>query len=297
VITGANAGLGLRTAATLLKHDDAWHVVLAVRDVDRGRAAAATLGAPERTTVAQLDLASLGSVNRFVAALPTLNTPPLHALICNAGIQYVQGVEYTEDGIELTFGVNHLGHFALTQGLLPHLTPPARIVVVSSDTHDPRRSTGMPTASYTSAEQLAHPPTTDATPARQRYTTSKLCNILFTYELDRRLRQNGSQITVNAFNPGLMPGSGLARNYNALQRFAWRFVLPALRILPQVRSTKQSGRYLAALASDRRYDGVSGKYFDGLTEIESSSDSYDTAKATDLWKTSEELIVRIGSPA
>ena len=71
-------------------------------------------------------------------------------------------------------------------------------------------------------------------------------------------------MTVNAFDPGLMPGSGLARDYPPLQRLAWRYLLPALRVLPGVRSTRTSGRYLAALANDARFDGVTGEYFDGL---------------------------------
>ena len=97
-------------------------------------------------------------------------------------------------------------------------------------------------------------------------------------------------MTVNAFDPGLMPGSGLARDYPPLQRLAWRYLLPALRVLPGVRSTRTSGRYLAALVNDARFDGVSGQYFDGPQPIESSVDSYDRDKALDLWTTSERLL-------
>jgi hypothetical protein len=87
-----------------------------------------------------------------------------------------------------------------------------------------------------------------------------------------------------------MPGSGLARDYRGPQRFAWRFVMPALRVLPQVNSTTTSGRRLAALAADERYAGLSGAYFDGLEPARSSADSYDEEKARDLWETSERLI-------
>ncbi len=111
--------------------------------------------------------------------------------------------------------------------------------------------------------------------------------MLFTYELDRRLDHG---VTVNAFDPGLMPGSGLARDYPPLQRLVWRYVLPALRVLPGVRSTHTSGRYLAALTNDARFDGVGGEYFDGLRPIRSSADSYDRDKALDLWETSERLL-------
>jgi NAD(P)-dependent dehydrogenase (short-subunit alcohol dehydrogenase family) len=288
IITGATSGLGLECARALLRSDPSWHLVLPVRDVGRGAHAVSLLGEPHRCTVMPMDLASLGSVHTFTENIGDANLSPLHAIVCNAGVQVVSGTEWTQDGVEMTFGVNHLGHFALVQGLLDKLAHPARILVVSSGTHDPNKRTGMPNPDYTSAAELAHPrKEQSADDGRRRYTTSKLCNLLFTYELDRRL---GQRVSVNAFDPGLMPGSGLARDYPPVQRLAWRYLLPALRVLPGVRSTRTSGRYLAALANDARYDGVSGQYFDGLRPIKSSADSYDRDKALDLWETSELLL-------
>jgi NAD(P)-dependent dehydrogenase (short-subunit alcohol dehydrogenase family) len=168
---------------------------------------------------------------------------------------------------------------------------PARIVVVSSGTHDPAKFTGMPHPHYTSAAELAHPPgQLTAEEGRRRYTTSKLCNLLFTYELDRRMGHGAHGVTVNAFDPGMMPGSGLARDYPPLQRFAWRYVLPALSFLPGVNSTRTSGRYLAALAADPRFDGVTGMYFEGNKPALSSADSYDIDRAQELWASSERLL-------
>jgi light-dependent protochlorophyllide reductase len=288
IITGASSGLGLQCARALLAGDPSWHIVLAVRDIGRGSEAVEQLGEPRRCTVMSMDLASLTSVHSFVENVREAALPPLHATVCNAGVQVVSGTEWTDDGIEMTFGVNHLGHFALAQGLLGALVRPARIVVVSSGTHDPTKRTGMPDPRYTSAAELAHPRVEQsADDGRRRYTTSKLCNVLFAYELDRRL---GEGVTVNAFDPGLMPGSGLARDYPPLQRLAWRYLFPALRVLPGVRSTRTSGRYLAALVNDARFDGVSGRYFDGLRQIKSSAESYDRATALDLWETSERLL-------
>jgi NAD(P)-dependent dehydrogenase (short-subunit alcohol dehydrogenase family) len=290
IITGASGGLGFECARTLLATDRAWHVVLAVRDPARGAVAAQRLGGQQRCTVVKADLASLESVDEFVRHIRAAGLPPIQALVCNAGVQVISGTQRTVDGLEMTFGVNHLGHFALVRGLLAELASPARIIVVSSDTHDPTKSTGMPAPHYTSAERLANP--ADDEDGRCRYTTSKLCNLLFAYELDRTLEQGRRGITVNAFNPGLMPGSGLARDYPPLQRFAWRYVLPALRFLPQVRSTRTSGAHLAALAADPRFAGVTGRYFDGLDPIRSSAESYDRGKALDLWQTSERLLQR-----
>jgi NAD(P)-dependent dehydrogenase (short-subunit alcohol dehydrogenase family) len=295
IITGASSGLGLECARALLRSDPSWHVVLPVRDAGRGAEAVRQLGEPQRCTVMPMDLASLASVRAFIDSIRNVRAaglPPLHAIVCNAGVQ-VSSTEWTEDGVEMTFGVNHLGHFTLVQGLLDELAHPARIVVVSSGTHDPTKHTGMPDPSYTSAADLAHPSADESPDGRRRYTTSKLCNLLFTYELDRRLGHGGQGVTVNAFDPGLMPGSGLARDYPPMQRLAWRYLLPALRVLPGVHSTRTSGRNLAALANDPRLDGVSGEYFDELRPIRSSPDSYDRGKALDLWETSERLLAQV----
>jgi NAD(P)-dependent dehydrogenase (short-subunit alcohol dehydrogenase family) len=290
IITGASSGLGLECARALLAGDPSWHIVLAVRDIGRGAEAVEQLGESRRCTVMSMDLASLASVHSLVEDVPKAALPPLHAIVCNAGVQVVSGTEWTKDCVEMTFGVNHLGHFALVQGLRGALARPARILVVSSGTHDPNKHTGMPDPRYTSAAELAHPrvePSADD--GRRRYTTSKLCNVLFAYELDRRL---GEGMTVNAFDPGLMPGSGLARDYPPLQRLAWRYLFPALRVLPGVRGIRTSGRYLAALINDARFDGVSGQYFDGLRSIRSSAESYARDEALDLWETSERLLTR-----
>ncbi len=296
IVTGANAGLGLACARALLERDSAWHVALAVRDLGRGREALAQLPAPERCAAIELDLASLASVRAFPERFDRAALPPLRALVCNAGVQMMSPAHRSADGFELTFAVNHLGHFALVQGLRDRFVRPARIVVVSSDTHDPRRRTGMPQPRYTSAAALARPDDghresrNAARLGRERYTTSKLFNVLFAYELDRRLGGGIQGINVNAFNPGLMPGSGLARDYGALQRAAWRFLMPVLRVLPQVRGIERSGRDLAALAVDPAYEAITGRYFDGMRPIRSSEDSYDLEKARDLWETSERLI-------
>jgi NAD(P)-dependent dehydrogenase (short-subunit alcohol dehydrogenase family) len=294
IITGASSGLGLECARALLASDASWHLMLAVRDPARGAEAVARLAAPDRCTIADLDLASLRSVRAFVQSVRDTPLPPVHAVVCNAGVQVVSGAEVTDDGVEMTFGVNHLGHFAMMTGILDDLARPARIVVVSSGTHDPAKHTGMPEPRYTSAADLARPQADgSAADGRRRYTTSKLCNVLFAYELDRRLGHGAQGVTVNSFDPGLMPGSGLARDYPPLQRLAWRYLLPALRVLPAVRSTRTSGRYLAALVNDAQFDGITGEYIDGRKSIRSSADSYDSAKALDLWATSERLMMQV----
>ncbi|MDB5099963.1 MAG: Light-dependent protochlorophyllide reductase [Cyanobacteria bacterium RYN_339] len=283
IITGGNAGLGFQCARVLAS--EGWHVVIACRDAGRGAEAAALLRQelPEASVAVQLlDLASLASVRRFAAAF----TGTLDALICNAGIQVVSGLSYTEDGFETTFAVNHLGHFLLVELMKAH--QPKRVVVVASGTHDPGQFTGMPEPRMANAAELAKPPAdTEAVgeAGRRRYTTSKLCNILFSYELARR----APGVVVAAFDPGLMPGSGLARDYGAFQRWAWRNILPVLRLFQRnVNSTESSGRALARLATD---PGIAtGTYYEGLRAIRSSTQSYDEALAARLWSQSEALL-------
>lgn len=299
MVTGATGGLGYETARALAE-DDAWTVVVAGRNPDRVARAARNLR--EETggdvTGAPLDLAATASVRRFPDALAERHVPPPHGLVCNAGVQNSGPRRYTEDGYEETFGVNHLGHFLLINLLLPRLPAHARIVLVSSDTHDPRRLTGMPAPRYADAATLADPPAGGdgpGTDARRRYTTSKLCNVLTAYELARRLASGAvpgdPTIRVNAFDPGLMPGSGLARDYPAPLYLAWRYLLPALTVLPgNVHTTRGSGRALARLITDPSLAGVTARYFQGRRPARSSAESYDRAKAADLWRTSAALL-------
>jgi light-dependent protochlorophyllide reductase len=306
IVTGANTGLGFECARALAETRN-WHVIVACRSVEKGREAIKQLFAQtwyKNLEAITLDLASLESVRSFAKEYAADSRPPLRAIVCNAATQIVSGRTYTKDGFETTFAVNHLGHFLLVNLLLPQMAPPARIVVVSSGTHDPAQTTGMPPPVFKSARLLARPdedskPLNDpnGTAGRRAYTTSKLCNLLFAYELERRLRAeraggtNGRSITVNAFDPGLMPGTGLARDYGATARFAWRFVLPVLRpFVPNVNSVARSGKTLANMVTEPRYDRISGKYFQGTRDVPSSKDSYDPAMAVDLWESSAAMV-------
>ncbi|MCD0450487.1 SDR family NAD(P)-dependent oxidoreductase [Actinocorallia sp. API 0066] len=292
VITGGSRGLGYQ-AAKVIAAERGWCVAIAGRNRAATVAAADRLSAETggRVVPLDLDLASLADVRRFVRELPLRELPPVHSLVCNAGVQFVSDVRYTDDGFEETFAVNHLAHFLLANLMLSLLQPPGRIVFVASDTHDPARKTGMPAPRYTDAQSLARPvdPEGGNLHGRIRYTTSKLCNVLTAYELDRRLDTNDG-VTVNAFDPGMMPGSGLARDYGAFQRFGWRFVLPALTVLPlNIHTQRRSGRALARLVLDPALETTSGRYFEGFTETRSSTDSYNLDLAADLWNTSSAL--------
>ncbi|RJQ74438.1 SDR family NAD(P)-dependent oxidoreductase [Pseudonocardiaceae bacterium YIM PH 21723] len=288
LITGGTGSLGFRTAEAILADDD-WQVVITGRQRQAVEQAAGRLG--PRATGLPLDLGSLDEVRRFAHEAPVPD-----ALVCNAGVSMAGDITWTADGIEQTFGVNHLAHFVLVNELLPRMPAQSRVVLVASDTHDPTKPTGMPAPAYTDAYSLAHPASTEepgpAAAGRRRYTTSKLCNVLMAYELARRTSPEVA--TVNAFDPGLMPGTGLARDLKGVQAFAWRYLLPALTVVPGINAhtPRQSAAALARLVLDPELAGTTGRYFSGRKEIRSSVESYDRAKATDLWETSVVLVER-----
>ena len=180
VITGANSGIGRSAAAALAGAGD--RVVLAVRDVGKGQAAATAMpGSPE---VRQLDLASLESVRRFARDW----AGEIDLLINNAGVM-IPPLSRTVEGFELQFGTNHLGHFALTNLLLEHVT--GRVVTVSSTGHRAGR------IDFDDLNWERRPYR-----AWRAYGQSKLANLLFTSELQRRLTEVGSPVLATAAHPG-----------------------------------------------------------------------------------------------
>ena len=290
VVTGGNSGLGFQCASFLAADSDN-RVVIACRDAEKGEQAVRKLRqSGGKAEFLPLDLASQASIHSFVDTLRARALPPLAGLVCNAGHQSIVAPTQTSDGYETTFAVNHLGHYLLTRLLLSDLGDGARVVFVSSGVHDPKAKTGMPEPRYVSAEAVAHDFEPGAEAGRRRYATSKLCNVYDTYELARRLAASSDprlqSIRVDAFDPGLMPGTGLARTYSGPLRFVWHYLLPIGTLFyPNVNSPVKSGRRLALLAAGQQ-NAATGKYFSKGHEIPSSELSYDVANAKNLWDTS-----------
>jgi light-dependent protochlorophyllide reductase len=296
IVTGGNGGLGYQCARAIAAASPQWQVIIASRDHLKSQDAARSIIADtgnSHVEAIELNLGSLDSVRRFAADFAARGLPPIGAVVCNAGVQTVRELAYTDDGYETTFAINHLGHFLLVNLLLRHLSDHARIVMVSSGTHNPDQFTGMPKPDYSDAVSVAKRESgaDPGTAGRRAYTTSKLCNIMFAYELSRRLQAEGrDKISVTAFDPGLMPGTGLARDYGPVQKFLWNFALPALRFIPGVNGVSKSGADLARLVLDPELEGVSGKYFVGRKSVPSSKDSYDERKAAELWESSVSMV-------
>ena len=252
VLTGATSGLGL-SLARRLAHTTHGDLVVGARTPDTAGALRAAIGG-DRLTLLPLDLASPASVAGFAEQLRSwLGTDrPIDAIVCNAGLQAVGPPSLTADGIETTFAVNHLGHFALVHRLLDRIVDGGVVVSIASGTHNPNdrmarlfgfRGGLFPDAAAVSAGDLDD----TVSPVRQgqdRYATSKLCNILFTKEMARRVP--AARVRFVAFDPGLMPGTGLARERSALARFGWARLMPAfVRAIPGASTPARSAAILA----------------------------------------------------
>jgi NAD(P)-dependent dehydrogenase (short-subunit alcohol dehydrogenase family) len=268
VITGANSGIGLEAARAFAAHGA--HVVFAVRTESKGQAAAATI--PGSTEVRQLDLADLASVRRFAADW----SGNIHALINNAGV-LVPPFGLTRDGFELQFGTNHLGHFALTNLLLPHIT--GRVVTVSSSEHH--------TASI-DFDDLNW--TTRRYHRGHAYGQSKLANLLFTLELQRRLAGSGSRVLATAAHPGWASTNLGSTSYGRVMNAGIRVLN---RVFAQDAAAGATPTLFAATEpiAGGSYAGPSGRR--GMagppTLVGRSSAASDPAAAARLWTASEEL--------
>jgi len=274
LVTGANRGIGREVAAGLARQGAS--VVLGCRDersAEEARNALRAETGSDTIDALRIDLASQKSVREAAARLRERH-PELHLLVNNAGIVAKARAE-TEDGIELTFAVNHLSAFLLTNLLLRHLegSAPARIVNVTSAAHkrisafdDPQSERGFDPI--------------------EAYCKSKLANVLFTYQLAQRL--GGTGITVNCVHPGTIR-TGLV---DEVLRSKW-FLRPLAPFVPRFLPGPEKGaEAVLHVAASPDLADVSGKYFENGRLAKSSSLSYDEIVANQLWESSLELTAR-----
>lgn len=290
LITGGTSGIGLHAAEKIAKQCPDRQVIVASRSNKDDAANSINAKLKQQNVVyLPLDLSDPENVRLFEQKFRQKTFPPVSALLLNAGLQFPGEIGFTSQGLERTFAINHVGGSLLFFLMMPHLTTNARIVLTSSGVHDPAQKAPMPLPVFKTAEQVARPdPKTAPKNGRVHYTTSKLCNMLWTYALDRRIRQNGKQWTVAAYDPGWIPETGLAREYPAPVRFLayhiFPHMLPLFRLFmgPNIYRAKESGEFLADIAIDAKLD-VGGKYFSEKKAARSSKESYDEAKQEDLW--------------
>lgn len=283
VVTGASAGLGVETARVLTRNGAT--VVLACRDLAKTAGAAERIRAAvphARLDAVRLDLASLACVREAAGEIRSAH-PRIDLLILNAGVMDVP-YQRTEDGFELTLATNHLGHFALTGLLLGALldTPGSRVVSVSSIAH--RR--GHMRFDDLQSDQSYKP--------GDAYAQSKLANLLFTYELDRRLRAAGAPTIALAAHPG----NARTELWRTSSRLEQALLGPRLHILNGrlIQTAKAGALPTLRAATDpsaqgSEYYGPPGRFqFTGPpTRVESNDRSHDVEAQRRLWEESQRL--------
>lgn len=262
LVTGANTGIGLETARGLL--EQGFKVVLGCRDLKKGEAARAALGSAN-AEVMQVDLANLARLKNFVTKFQA-KYDRLDVLVCNAGV-WPRTRRRSEDGFELTLGVNHLGHFFLTHALLPLLekSAPSRVVVLTSSLHFK--------AEFDFVDPMFKVRRHDGATA---YGQSKLANVLFTLAAARRWAGKG--VTFNCVHPGVVA--------TELNREApLRAQDPKGKLTP--REGAEPSLYLA-LAPELAE--VTGHYFDRKNRQPPSAEAQDLGTQDRLWDLSMELL-------
>jgi retinol dehydrogenase-12 len=270
LVTGATSGIG-RVTATALASQGATLVVVG-RDPDRTHATVAQIqhdtGNPAITGLIA-ELSSQEHIARLVTAFRT-RFERLDVLVNNAGAIFNKR-QLSVDGLEMTFALNHLAYFCLTQRLLDVLkaSAPARIVNVASNAHHRGR------IDFDNLQGARH------YSGWRAYCQSKLANVLFTYQLAERLTD--TDVTVNALHPGFV-----ASNFGQNNR-GWFALMIRLGMRVKAISPTEGAQTTIYLASSPDVDGITGKYFYNKQAVQSSPASYDTQAAQRLWQLSGEL--------
>ncbi|WP_367128397.1 SDR family NAD(P)-dependent oxidoreductase [Saccharothrix sp. HUAS TT1] len=288
LMTGASRGLGRQAAEHLLRHHPDRHLLVFNR---RPGLAAELTRATGNGNVSEVvcDLASFADVRRAAVEAEGAEVEgPLDGFLGNAGLQMASTRKVTADGFEMTFGVNVLAYHLLLNLLRPRFADPARIVVVASDVHDSaHNSMGLvPPPRWTDPRDLARPGEEGTGVAgRRAYATSKLGVIYLVHALRRRLPEG---VDVYSYNPGLVPGTGLARDAGRVGQAVFGVVGAALRVLPTVTGKAKAGRLLAEAVVGPR-PGDSGSYISRGEVVPSSPESYDERREEELWAVADEL--------
>ncbi|CAL1373656.1 unnamed protein product [Linum trigynum] len=286
IITGATSGIGAETARVLAKRGA--RVVMPVRNMKAAQDTKARIlsECPDATVIVMaLDLSSLRSVRSFVAEFESLDLP-LNLLINNAG-KFAHQHAISEDGIEMTFATNYLGHFLLTNLLVGKLTQTARetgiqgrIVNVSSAIHGWFAGDMLQYLAEISRQKC---PNYDATRA---YALSKLANVLHTKQLAHRLKEMKANVTANCVHPGIVRTRLTREREGFVTDAAFFLASKLLKTIPQAAATT------CYLATNPRVGKVSGKYFADCNEATASKLGSSASEAARLWSASEIMTIR-----
>jgi len=274
IITGANTGIGYITARDLAKMGA--HVILAGRTKEKLDQALNTLkqetqGKEVKAETMILDLSSFKSIREFVQNFKAKNLP-LHILINNAGVMALPNRQVTVDGLEMQIGTNHFGHFLLTTLLLDVIkaSAPARIVNLSSRGHN------LGNIDFNNLQLET------GYGSWYAYGNSKLANILFTNELQRRLE--GTKVFTNSVHPGWV-ATELAKNMGGFA--GWLAMNVAQKLF--AKTPEQGAQTSIYVAVSPELEGVGGKYYADCAELSTSDRAQDVEAAKKLWEISEKV--------
>ncbi|KAH0635349.1 hypothetical protein KY285_035044 [Solanum tuberosum] len=280
IVTGGASGIGLETARVLAMRNV--HVIIAARNMEAANKAKQCIlndNKNARVDVEKLDLSSIRSVKTFADNFKALDLP-LNILINNAGIMFCP-FQLSEDGVEMQFATNHLGHFYLTNLLLDKMKETAkssgiegRIVNLSSVAHICPYKGGIRFQKINQKNSYQN---------KLAYAQSKLANVLHANELSRRLQEEGANITVNSVHPGLIM-TPLMRHSALLMRIFRAFTCILWKNVPQGAATT------CYVALHPRLKGVTGKYYYDCNEYKPSKLARDEALAKNLWDFSNNLV-------
>jgi len=265
IITGGSSGLGKHTARYIAQTLKGTLILTGSTTESAAEAAEEIRDEVFTSYAAEIyglarDLASPDSITRFIDEVDIIfnGKEVIDVIAFNAGVQIVSGLHYSPEGFERTIAVNHLGHLRLLMLLRPFLRRPVRVIFTASGTHDPdnrlAKLFGFRGGRFQSVqswvEGIGDPDRSRVQQGMDRYADSKLANIMTAMELSRRYDK--SELEVFAYDPGFMPGTGLARDRNKFERILWhtliRWVFP---VFPGASTPEKSGRKLAEIAKDR----------------------------------------------
>ena len=233
--------------------------------------------------VMEIDTSSLESVQNFVKNYKNSHYGKIYALVCNAGIGG-NNVGKSKDGYDIMFATNHLGHYLLVNSLIPCMEENGRVIMVSSDMHDPPKEIIKENFVWIGAEKLAKPDENFAK-SNSRYSYSKLCNIYFTYEFKKRMKDK--KILINAFTPGFIPETGLMSGVKIPPQV---IKMIAEKMPERMGDLEKSSQALCDIITMENLTN-NGEYFDRSTKtIKTSELSYNEDNSKELWDISESYV-------
>lgn len=247
VMTGATSGLGKYAVQHMAAQENMLIMIGARGNADT---------MPQSVKVLPVDLASLSSVRKFAGAvIREIGDSRINILVLNAGMQTRNNEQKSADGYELTFAVNHLAHYLLARLLVPYMADKGRLVITTSETHDPKVFRFAPKT--LEPVRLAHPDVKGFGTGIRAYAASKLCNLLTAQSFAKMDDIKDRQIKVIAYSPGLTPGTGLGRDSSGLMRVIVTFLMHTIfRIVGLFRpeyvmgTPERSGEALAEVAME-----------------------------------------------